>query len=303
MDKISAEGYRAFGDALAKIYWRKPVFERYVRLVLRDHPELLAGLPFGETKRTVCDELVARLSAAETRYHDFTLSLMVQVSQISEFPDLAVQHDKPELIPAAEAAVAYLARLTQPHQERMSGAEKIRVEAEERRQAALAVAMFDAERDALKQRFLELTTSRDPHGRGKAYERLLGDLFTLYDLEPRLSYNRDMDQIDGSFSFDTDDYVVEAKWLAGPAEKIAADGFMAKIVRLGKNGLGLFVSANGFSAGFKQVYAWGTSFITMDNHDLYLILDGRVRLDDVLRAKKRHANETGSCYFSAQQLG
>jgi hypothetical protein len=37
----------------------------------------------------------------------------------------------------------------------------------------------------------------------------------------------------------------------------------------------------------------------MDRADLYLTLDQRVRLDDLLKIKKRHANETGDCYLPA----
>jgi len=302
MQQISAEGYRAFGDALARIYWRKPVFERYIRLILRDHAELIAALPFSDTKRTVCDELINRLSNAEARYHDLTLSLMIQVSQISEFPDLVAQHDKPELVPAAEEAVAYLSRLVEPLKGRMTEAERVRQSTEERRSLELAVTLFKTELAQILGRFIQLTGSIDPQGRGLEYERLLVDVFSLYDLEPRFSYRRDMDQIDGSFHFDSDDYILEAKWLKGPAEKIDADSFASKIGRTGKNGLGLFVSANGFTAGFKQVYEWRTPFITLDNHDLFLVLDSRMRLDELLKAKKRHANETGNCFFPATRL-
>lgn len=30
--------------------------------------------------------------------------------------------------------------------------------------------------------------------------------------------------------------------------------------------------------------------------DLFMVLDDRIRLDDALRAKRRHANDTGSCH-------
>jgi hypothetical protein len=40
----------------------------------------------------------------------------------------------------------------------------------------------------------------------------------------------------------------------------------------------------------------------MDGTDLYLALDQRVRLDDLLKSKKRHANETGDCYLPASAL-
>lgn len=40
----------------------------------------------------------------------------------------------------------------------------------------------------------------------------------------------------------------------------------------------------------------------MDGADLYLALDQRVRLDDLIKSKKRHANETGDCYLAASAI-
>jgi hypothetical protein len=40
----------------------------------------------------------------------------------------------------------------------------------------------------------------------------------------------------------------------------------------------------------------------MDGSDLYLTLDQRVRLDDLIKAKKRHANETGDCFLPPSSI-
>jgi hypothetical protein len=72
--------------------------------------------------------------------------------------------------------------------------------------------------------------------------------------------------------------------------------------RKGKNALGLFVSVNGFSEDALAQYREATPFLAMDGADLYLVLEQRVRLDDLLRTKKRHANETGRCHFPASYL-
>jgi hypothetical protein len=42
-----------------------------------------------------------------------------------------------------------------------------------------------------------------------------------------------------------------------------------------------------------------TSYAPSEGNDLYLALDQRVRLDDLIKSKKRHANETGDCFLSA----
>lgn len=150
--------------------------------------------------------------------------------------------------------------------------------------------------------FLQLQTAADPRQRGYDFEGLLSDLFRLFDMEPRLAYRTGIEQIDGSLSFDTDDYILEAKWTAEPASREVADAFAAKVRRKGKNALGLFVAVNGLSTAALAAYRESTPFISMDGGDVFLVLERRVRLDDLLRAKRRYANETGSCFLPASRM-
>jgi len=138
--------------------------------------------------------------------------------------------------------------------------------------------------------------------RGRDLETLLTDLFMLFDMEPRLSYDLDREQIDGSLTFDTDDYIVEARWRAEPSSRGDADIFASKVKRKGKNAFGLFVSVAGMSRDALEQYSESTPFMVVDGTDLYLILDQRIRLDDLLKIKKRYANETGGCFIPASTV-
>lgn len=144
--------------------------------------------------------------------------------------------------------------------------------------------------------------SNDVHDRGRQFEGFLHQLFELFDLEPRLSYSLKDEQIDGALSFDTDDYIMEARWRSEKVSREQADAFAAKVARKGKNALGLMVSVNGFTTSAVRAHSNRTSFMTIDGPDLFCVLDGRARLDYVLSRKKRHANETGECYFPVSKL-
>lgn len=72
--------------------------------------------------------------------------------------------------------------------------------------------------------------------------------------------------------------------------------------RKAKNTLGLFISISGFTSGALEAYRERTPLIAMDGDDLFCVLDSRVRLDELLKRKKRYASETGSCYFPARQM-
>ena len=50
------------------------------------------------------------------------------------------------------------------------------------------------------------------------------------------------------------------------------------------------------------MYSTGSPFVVFNGDDIYLVLDGSIRLEDLLRAKKRHVNDTGDCHLSARAL-
>jgi hypothetical protein len=300
--RISTEAYQALRDALPVVTWNKRPFETLLRTALRDHPELLIGLNFSDTKRNVSDQLIDTLIAREDMYQDVTLQLMLEIASMTRFPNveqIKEPEDRKKWLDVAERAVAHLRSVTKVYAAKLASEE---VEATARKAAAAqaaAMRKFNDDISALKDRFLEMQRETDTHQRGYGLESLLADLFLLYDLEPRMAYRLDLEQIDGAFSFDTDDYIVEARWRQDRADRADGDVFATKVETKGKNATGLFVSITGFTENFLKRFETSTPFITLDGGDLFMVLDGRVRLDDLLRAKKRHANETGSAYLPA----
>lgn len=299
MKPLPTEAYDALTDALSRIVWRKDAFRRYIEISFRDHSELVAGLPFDSaTKLEVAVQLVDRLVKKERKYRDFTLSLMIEISKIETFPNIVqFASDRPDALPFAKNAVARLAKIIEPLVKNESAAQAFTEERARQDSLALLRRQQEERLNELKTNFLALSQADNKQRRGLQFEQLLDGLFQFYDLAPRLAYSVAADQIDGAISYEGDDFIVEAKWTKTPVQREAADIFGSKVSRVGKNGLGLFVSASGFTKGFIETYSRSTPFITMDGTDLFTVLDGRVRLDDLLRAKKRHANETGSCYF------
>lgn len=302
--RISAEAYQALREALAVVTWFKRPFQALVTTSLRDCPEVVAGLNFSDTKRNVADELVQRLATHESRYQDITIRFMLEIAAMTRFSDIEQlpEPDRATRLDAAQIAVLRMRELTEQFSDRLQEQERLQAEREANRAQAGALRQFEDDVAALKDRFVQLQAASDPRQRGYDFEVLLSDLFHLFDMEPRLGYSLETEQIDGSLSFDTDDYILEAKWIADAVSREAADAFAAKVRRKGKNALGLLVAVNGLSSAALMTYREATPFIMMDGGDLYLVLDGRVRLDDLLRAKRRHGNETGSCYLSASVL-
>jgi hypothetical protein len=79
------------------------------------------------------------------------------------------------------------------------------------------------QRENLKRDLFALVARPDPHARGRAFEEILGRLFTLDGLLGRQSFRRNGDagegiveQIDGVVEIDNRLYLVEAKWWQEP---------------------------------------------------------------------------------------
>jgi hypothetical protein len=294
---INPSAYNALADALTVIFWNKPPFERYVRGMLRDHSELLSRLNFTATKRETSGGLVNLLRANEQRYLDLTVALMLDIAAMSRFPNLEQQVDRDEMVARAEAAVAELRQWTGKQQEAIKEHEAHAAAIADNVKRAEGARHFTEDHEALKAHFLLMHSATDPHKRGTELEGFINKLFSLYDLEPRASYNLDYEQIDGAFSFDTDHYVLEAKWWNKPIGRPLLDVFKSNIERKAKNTLGLYISMSSFTADALAVYSYSTPFITMDGADFMSVLDQRIRLDDLIARKKRHASETGHCYL------
>jgi hypothetical protein len=207
--RITPGAYQALREALASAFWYKRNLETFLRMALRDHPELLAGLNFSDPKRWVAHELVDRLAIREDTYQPVTLQLMIEVVSIQTFPDLESLADADVRVPDARKAVAELRRWTQQYSDAITDHERVEAELAAAVQQAETARKFSDELEALRQRFMEMFSMADPHQRGYAFQEFLDKLFALFDLEPRLSYKLEHEEIDGSFSFDTDDYILE----------------------------------------------------------------------------------------------
>lgn len=300
--RIAPGAYQALRDSLPVVFWFKRPFENFLRAALREHPELLVGLNFGDLKRNVADQLVDRMLQREDRYREVTLQLMIEIASIQRFPDLEKHEDARERVGEAEKAVAEVRRWTEPYRQVIAERDRVQAEARAQRAQQDALRKFSQDLDDLKSRFVQLDKSGDVAARGNAFQNFLAELFSLFDMEPRLDYSLEREEIDGSLSFDTDDYILEARWRRQPTSREYVDVFATKVRRKGKNALGLFVSVNGFTKDALDSYREATPFTTMDGVDLFAVLDQRVRLDDLLRRKKRHANETGECFYPAARL-
>ena len=122
-------------------------------------------------------------------------------------------------------------------------------------------------------------------------------------LAPKSSFKITGEQIDGAFTFNNDEYLLEAKWRNELTAIDDLDAFSGKLQRKLDNTLGLFISINGFSPDAISAFSSGRKLMfLMDGTDIMAILDERISLPDLLRQKKRAAAHTGNIYLRYQDM-
>lgn len=157
---------------------------------------------------------------------------------------------------------------------------------------------------ALNSAFAEMHRETNVQARGYAFERLLADLFRMYELEFNSSYKTEIDQIDGAVQFEAFTYLLEARWRSQPAVESDLSQLTSKVRRRIEATRGIFVSMAGFRSEVVQLYRLSQEqrLVLVDGQDLALILEGRIELPDALRAKVESASVDGDPYLQLATL-
>lgn len=173
-----------------------------------------------------------------------------------------------------------------------------------RRQAAGAsrkVQSKGADLGALTTAFAQVCgTSMSPQARGKLFEGFLRELFAHQSIQMSEQFRILGEEIDGTFKFEGENYIIEAKW-QDPSVSTGQLYHFAMKVEGKMHGRGVFISVNGFShEGIKSVvHGKLIKAILMDGEDLSYVLEGRITLEKMLDYKIRAAQTRGEVYVCA----
>lgn len=154
----------------------------------------------------------------------------------------------------------------------------------------------------LRDQYLGLISSTEPQKRGYALQDLLYKLFKLFGLTPSLPFRIVGEQIDGDFTLDGDDFLLEAQWEKDKPTAEELYSFQGKVARKFQGTRGLFISIAGFSPTSLEAFGRGMppNILLMDGEDLMYVLEERVDLGILLSEKRRHASRTGDVYRKAR---
>ncbi|MFC0386764.1 restriction endonuclease [Muricoccus vinaceus] len=148
------------------------------------------------------------------------------------------------------------------------------------------------EQDLLKE---QLLTIRDmaPQARGYAFEQFLTRLFRCSGMAPNEPFRNLGEQIDGSFVFLGEVYLVEAKYERAPTGVGDLHAFDGKVRDKATWTRGLFVAFEGFTDVGLHAFGRGKAVVLMTGWEIRDMLDRRIPLGEVLSRKVRKASENG----------
>ncbi len=300
--RISPAAIHALKEALLHAYWYKLDLRSFLSQCLEDSA-VLSRLNWNEYKRNIVATLVDHLAKHEHKYQSDLIRLMSEVCQITDFSHLRKLEDGEEKAEQAAIAVKALRSQLKGYQD-LQQEER---EAENRRQKVhqrlMKVNAVQQRLNDIRREFFALVSDNNPQQRGYRLENILKGLFQLFDLDPKASFKIRGEQIDGAFSFEGTDYLLEAKWQKDPVTAKELDSLAGKLSRKLENTLGLFLSINGFSEDAVKAHSSGRRLVMlMDGSDLMAVLEGRIDLLQLLLRKRRKAAETGNIYMKIDEI-
>jgi len=303
VQKISPQAIMALKDALANIYWRKKEIRQFIELTM-ENPYIVSTIDWQENpKYESVSQLIDRMAARPDIYKNDLLKLLQETSNFNDFSHLKYWDAKGDLTKRAKESVTKLRAQTKGYFdaiEELNKAAERRIENLEKVKQTIS---FSEKLETLKKQFFEIALSDNAQQRGFKLEKLLNELFHLFDLQPKASFKITGEQIDGSFTFDNDDYILEAKWQKALVNAGDLYKFGGQISGKLKNTLGLFISLDGYSPDCIETgSSIVKSMILMDGQDLMLVLDGRIRLNEMIFIKRRHASDTGEIYHRISRI-
>jgi hypothetical protein len=157
---------------------------------------------------------------------------------------------------------------------------------------------------SLQNLFSALIAEPDRQAAGRALEQLLNKLFRLEGLNPRDPFRIVGEQIDGSFEFGSNLYLLEAKWTSAPTPVEELYVFREKVAGKSSFTRGVFISINGFVSTASDALTRGKqpNFVMLDGTHLYSVLSGALGLSPLLDGLVRYLLERGEPYVPMLEL-
>ncbi|MDU1845223.1 MAG: hypothetical protein E6778_06725 [Niallia nealsonii] len=301
--KISVLAIQSLKEALCNVYWYKNDLKSFLVNCISNRSIINDADWKNDYKRQIVSDIIDGLMREQEKNLGDIRRLLYEVSQMDNFRHLEQLEDGKKKVAKARTSVLDLRVLIDDHDKKLKKEKEIndlRLKNQERIRANKAIL---TRLDEINSRYSKLVISKGFQNRGFELEKILYDIFDLFDLDPKASFRNTGEQIDGAFSLDGTDYLFEAKWQSFSVNASDLDAFSGKIGRKLDNTLGLFLSINGFSEDAVKIYSSGrSSILLMDGMDLLAVLENQIDIVSLIIRKRRHASQTGNIFLPVSKI-
>jgi hypothetical protein len=299
--RLSPVAIQALQAALTHIYWYKNDLRVFLVASLGG-TNLVNQVNWDNPKRQIVGDLVAHLCSDQVKYLGELRHLLQAVSSTRDFSHLERLEDGAAKAREARLAVQKLRTLVSANDQQVEAEREAASKRKEELTKRASSRSLAEGLEAIKAKYVALVTSKAHQKRGFDLEKVMYDLFRLFDLDPKASFKIAGEQIDGAFSLQGLDYLFEAKW-AGLVAAKDMDVFASKVQRKLDNTLGVMLSVDGFQLeGIAAHSKQRPVLLLMDGADLMAVLDGRIAFTDLLVRKRRHASQTGAIFLRFSEM-
>ncbi|MBL3605704.1 hypothetical protein JMN21_00315 [Pseudomonas syringae pv. actinidiae] len=193
--QLSPAGVLALKEALCSVYWYKSELRGFLQYCLST-PVILARFNWENYKRQIASDVVDFLCAnPEAHLGDLT-KICYELCRLTDFSHLRRLEDGAQKVEKARSVVTQLKSLVEPHQDVKKEQDEIK-----RRQEAAAKKLREnaavrQKLQAINARYLVLIGPESAQTRGFQLERVMYEVFELFDLDPKASFKNLDEQID-----------------------------------------------------------------------------------------------------------
>jgi len=292
----------ALKEALGKLYWYKSDLRSFLSHSIRD-ASILGTIDWSAYKVQIASDLIDRLVDAGDCGLPPLTRLCQEVCEINSFKHLERLEGGEEKARRAKEACEQLRGLFQTHA-RSQDEEDLARQRQLRESERLARSGAVRQKlGGIRDRYMSFVVAEDVQARGYELERIMYDVFELFDLDPKASFRVVGEQIDGAFAMEGTDYLFEGKWQKSRCGAADLDSFAAKVLRKLDNTLGIFLTINGCTEDGLTAHQRGrASVLVMDGAHLMAVLEERIDFTSLLIRVRRHAAQTGNIYLPIHRI-
>ncbi len=157
--------------------------------------------------------------------------------------------------------------------------------------------------DSLKESLLNIEKLTSPQTKGYEFEKYLNSLFEAFELEPHASYRTEHDQIDGSFNFEGNTILIEAKYKSKEIPKDDLILFESKLKSKSHFSKGLFISYSRVTGEALNYFQdSGSRIVVLTVEEIFLMCQNKIPLTTLLQSKFRLLDEKGLIFKHILEL-